>query len=86
MAMHFAPLLSLLTLRLYNLLAGKLRCLYIHKAAQLVAIAVRYHLKALRLGSPPETGGACRNGSKCTLNSAGYIYCANCPAGYSLPL
>jgi hypothetical protein len=26
--------------------------------------------------TPPETGGACQNGSKCNLNSAGFIYCS----------
>jgi hypothetical protein len=34
--------------------------------------------------TPPETGGACQNGSRCTLNSAGYIYCAG--AALTCPL
>lgn len=28
-------------------------------------------------------GGACRNGSTCTLTAQGYVYCTGCPAGYS---
>jgi hypothetical protein len=37
--------------------------------------------------SPPVSGGPCQNGSKCTLNSAGCIYCTGltmlqCPVAY----
>eukprot|EP00953_Heterococcus_sp_UTEX-ZZ885_P034278 17769-Heterococcus_DN1.PRE.2 len=30
----------------------------------------------------PESG-PCQNGSECTINHEGYIWCKNCPAGYS---